>query len=179
MNRFPIDLKLIRVGKIAQRFQNAIAVDRLLAETGAEVSLERGEVGLHLPVRRHGRDLVDDGEARHTRQGHDVAPVAGLGELRDTSGTADFEQGWNLARLPLRIGLNDPDETMPLQRIVDQREVARLEDVERQLSARQQKRAGQRKQRHDSWHVAYARGFFVAHRVSCLLCRDTARPLRK
>ena len=35
----------------------------------------------------------------------------------------------------------------PLQRVVDHRQVARLEDVERQLAARQQQRAGQREDR--------------------------------
>jgi hypothetical protein len=46
------------------------------------------------------------------------------------------------------VRLDHPDQPMAVaQRIVHHRQIARLEDVERHLAARQQQRAGQRKHR--------------------------------
>ena len=46
------------------------------------------------------------------------------------------------------VGLDHADEAMAVaQRVVDHRQIARLEDVERHLPARQQQRARQRKHR--------------------------------
>ncbi|MGY4432106.1 hypothetical protein ACVWWO_004583 [Bradyrhizobium sp. F1.13.1] len=48
------------------------------------------------------------------------------------------------------VGLDHADQAMAIaEGIVDHREVARLEDVERHLPARQQQRARQRKHRKD------------------------------
>ena len=73
-----------------------------------------------------------------------------LGELRDASNAPDLEQaGLALVRSGMRgIGLDHADQAVPgAQRVIDHGEIARLENVERHLPARQQQSARQREYR--------------------------------
>ena len=90
-------------------------------------------------------ELLLDAEARDADERDQVAPVAGLGELRDAAGAADLVELRHRGRAAaLRVGLDHADDAVALQRLIDHREIARLEDVERHLPARQEERAGQR-----------------------------------
>ena len=94
---------------------------------------------------RHGRDaalaiggrdvqLLLDAEARDAGELEQIAAVAALGELGDAADAADLEQ----ERLVLgagmrRVRLDHADQPMAVaHRVVDHREIARLENVERQ-----------------------------------------------
>ena len=69
---------------------------------------------------------------------------------------ADAEQRGMIApaSLCVLIRLDHADQAMTIgHRVVDHRQIARLENVERHLPARQQKRARQRKHRHDMGQI--------------------------
>ncbi len=53
----------------------------------------------------------------------------------------------------LRLGLDHADDALALQHVVDHGEVARLEDVERHLAARQQQRTAQGEERDRLWAI--------------------------
>ena len=124
-----------------------LAVDRVLALARGEIVDEGEEIHLALPVGRQHGQFLDHLEAGDAGQFEDVAAVAGLGELGDAPDAADAEQ--RRPRLVSRmrgVGLDHPDQPVAVaKRVVDHGEIARLENVERHLAARQQQRAGQRK----------------------------------
>ena len=115
----------------------------------AEKSSAKAIVDAALAIRRQHRQLLLDAEARHAGELDQVAPVAGLGELGDAADAADLVEVRLVLRARMRgVGLDHADQAMAVRhRVVDHREIARLEDVERHLPARQQQRAGQRKHR--------------------------------
>ena len=73
-----------------------------------------------------------------------ITAIAGLGELRDPADAADLvEVGLVLGPRICSVGLDHADQPVAgAQGIIDHRQIARLEDVERHLPARQQQRAG-------------------------------------
>src|SRR5262249_2882788 len=86
----------------------------------------------------------------------EIAPVPGLGELSNAAHAADLIKIGPALRTGMRcIRLNHSDQSLAsAQRIVDHSEIARLEYVERHLSARQQQSACERKHRNDGSDVA-------------------------
>ena len=84
---------------------------------------------------------------RNAGQRHEIAAVAGLGELGDASGAADREKPEG----SVGVRLDHADDAIAFEDVVDHGEVARLENIQRQLSARQQQSLGERKDRKCRW----------------------------
>ena len=120
--------------EVAERLQDAGAVDGVLARTGDEIGRERLERDAALPIGRRRRELLGDPEAGDAHKGNEVAAVAGLGELRDPSRAADAvelrQQG---AAVGLGVRLDHPDDPVALQGGIHHGEIARLEDVQGHL----------------------------------------------
>ncbi len=114
-----------------------------------EIVGERVIVHLALAIGRQHRRLAHDAEARDAGQFEQIASVAGLGELGDAAGAADLVEVRLFVRAGMRgVGLDHADQPMAVgKRIIDHRQIARLENIQRHLPARQQQRAGQRKHR--------------------------------
>src|SRR3979490_2489689 len=153
---FPVDLEIVGFEKISQHLEQRFAVDRFFALARGEI-VDVGEIiHLALPIRGQRGNLLDATEARDTGELQNVAAVAGLGELSDAPDAADAKQ--RRLVLVLRVGnvrLDHSDQPMGVaQSVVPHRQIARLEDVERHLTARQQQRAGQRKHRDHLGKVA-------------------------
>ena len=120
-------------------------------------------------------DLFQDSEAGDAGERDHVAAVAGLGEGGYAAGAADRAQGRpeGAGRGGL-VGLDHADDAVAGERRIDHGEVARLEDVERHLGARQEKRRRQRKDRNDRRQIVRALIGAVAslHRVPQANSRD-------
>ncbi len=112
-----------------------------------EVAVPAGEVGDHLAVGRGHGELLDHIEAAETGERDEVSAVLGLGEARDSSEAAHPVDRPPPAR-PLGLGrLDHPDHSVSSHRVSHHRQIARLENVERQVAAGQQERPLQREDR--------------------------------
>ncbi len=156
LDAVPIRLEIVRLEEIGERVQQARAVDLILALASGEIVDEWRVGDAALAIERGDVKLLLDAEAGNPGKLQQIPPVAGLGDLGDASDAADFEQ----VRLVVgprmrRVGLDHADQTMPAaQRVVDHRQIARLEDVEGHLATRQQQRSRQRKHRDHGGKVA-------------------------
>ena len=103
-----------------------------------------------------GPKLFFDTKAGYAGELNEIAAVAAFGELRDTAEAADLVELGMVGRSRMRgIGLDHADEAMAAtQRIVDHRQIAWLENIERHLPARQQQRTGEREHRDHIGEVA-------------------------
>jgi len=99
---------------------------------------------------RPDRQLLKNAVTADALQRDQIATVARFGELRDAAGAADLiKPGRERVAALLGVRLDHADEPMRPQGVVHHGEVARLEDVERHVAARQQEGAGERKNRND------------------------------
>ncbi len=142
-------LRLLALRKSVSATSSAAAVDRFFALARDEIAGERRECHAALAIRGEHVELLLDAKARHAGELHHVAAVAGFGELGDAADAADLEQVGLLLRTGMRgIRLDHADQPVAVaQRVIDHREIARLENIERHLAARQQQCAGQREHR--------------------------------
>ena len=131
--------------------RTAAAVDLVLAGAGHEIGRERQSNVDPALAERQSSSATSSSmlEAGDAGEGDEVAAVAGLGELGDAAGAADLAElrHERRCRRPPASGWIMPMRRSPRERLVDHGEVARLEDVERHLAARQEQRARQREDR--------------------------------
>ena len=149
-------LRSLALRKSDSALQQALAVDVVLALAGGEI-VDEGRVGhAALPVGRRHVELLLDAEADDAGELEEVAAVAGLGELGDAADAADLVE----IGLVFGPGCAASGWIMPIRRWPERSAssiiamIARLENVERHLSARQQQRARQRKHRDHVGEVA-------------------------
>src|SRR5262249_18137246 len=156
----PVGLEIVGFEKIGERPQQARAVDVILALAGGEIVDEGGIAHPALAIGRRHRELLVDAKAGNAGELEEIAAVAGLGDLGDAADAADLvEVGLALGSGMRRVGLDHADQAVsPAQGIIDHREIARFENVERHLPARQQQRARQWKDRD---HVGEVAGVLV------------------
>jgi hypothetical protein len=104
-----------------------------------------------LAERRGHRQFFHDAETGDTGELHEIAAVSGLGELRDAAGASDLEQHRFVFGTRLGIvRLNHANQPLSRRKcMINHRDIARLENIERHLAAWQQQRAGQGKDRND------------------------------
>ena len=120
-----------------------------------EVAREGLPIGADAAITAQHRQFLGDAEARQTGQRDHVTPVIGLGEGGDAAGAADrIDRRVHRAAAPIVLELrfarlHHADQALAAQRVLRHRQIARLEDVERQPPARQQQDAGQREDRQD------------------------------
>ncbi len=150
--------RLFALRNADSEFQNRLAVDLVLALAGHEIVRERRVGHAALPVAGRDLRLLLDAEARHAGELDQVAAVAGFGELGDAADAADAKQVRPVLGAGMRrIGLDHADEAVAVaQRVVDHLQIARLENVERHLAARQQQGARQRKHRDRAGQIVRA-----------------------
>jgi hypothetical protein len=98
-----------------------------------------------LAIGRRHAELFLDAKAGNAGELQEVATVAGFGDLGDAADAADpVEVGLALGSGMGVVGLDHADQAVTsAQGIIDHRDIARLENVERHLAARKQQRAGQ------------------------------------
>ena len=160
------DHALVQIG--AQHLQQPLAVDgRLVLLT--QVAAKPVVVGHHAAVAVLGRQLLDDVEAAHPGQGDPIAPVVGFAEVDDApaaAGAVDVRLAAS-RRIPgraavvIRVGFGGLDHAdhpgLGGERRLHHVEVARLENIERQLATRQEQDAGEREHRDDTGQVLEGR----------------------
>src|ERR1700730_9071460 len=139
---------MVGLGEVAQSAQDAVAIDLILARAGTEIDGKWAKIGAALPVGLGPGQFLDDLEPRNSRQRDKAAPIAGSGELGNSSRAANRKQGWHAGCRPrFWIGLDHADDPVTFEGIVHHGEIALLEYVERQFAAREQQGARERKDR--------------------------------
>ena len=139
-----------RLDEVAQGLDHAGPVDLVLAGARREIGGERLEGDAAPAVTVVGGSSSSMRKRAIADERDEIAPVPGLGELRDAAGAADpveFRHGG--VAIVVGVGLDHADDAVAFQRLIHHRQIARLEDVQRHLAARKQQRAGQGKDRDD------------------------------
>ena len=148
------DIATICLGQAA----SAAAVLLAAGTKGKRLALPHSRVLLHQPgggeltlldyhwPKEVYRQLLAGAETADARQGDQVATVAGLGETGHPARAADGGQGRTLM-IATGARLNHADDPLARHRVVEHVQIPGLEDVQRQLPARQQKCAVQGKHR--------------------------------
>src|ERR1700731_5125233 len=90
LDPIPMALEMVRLEKIGERAQHAVAIDGILALARGEIVDERIVAYATLAVRRRGADFLLDTEAGDAGELEEIAAVSGFGELGDSPDTADF-----------------------------------------------------------------------------------------
>src|SRR5690348_11343669 len=153
-DRLPIGRDLALVEKRLEAADKAVAVE-FAAGLRVEVARESLPIGPDAATTAQHRKFFGDTEARQAGQRDHIPPVIGLGEGGDAAGAADRVDWWVYGAaapivLELRfVRLHHPDQAVATERVLGHCEIARLEDVERQATARQQQDPGQREDRQD------------------------------
>src|SRR5580658_1957901 len=147
--RLPVRGDLVAREERLERGEETLARERrvllmLLVEVAAIAPPIRHDAAVEPAL---ARQLFDDVEAQKPGQRDEIAAVLRLAELGEPPGAADaVDRG--LAGIALvSKRLHHADKALARERVPRHGEVARLEDVERQLAARQEERARQRKDR--------------------------------
>src|SRR5262249_42041475 len=149
LDRIPVGIDLVLVEVAAKARRQTLAIDADVVPALFQIAWKTFVARLHLALGRRVLQLALDLEARDARESNQEAAVTGLAPRRQLPETADRKQrglrvaGARLARL------DHADYPCRAQRLIDHRQIPRLEDVERQPTARQQQRAGQREDRND------------------------------
>jgi len=132
----------------AEGAEHRVPIDRGLL--GCEVDRERAGGDAALAEQSVADEFIDDPEAGNAGERDRVAAIAGLGERHDAAAAADGAQHRSAgAGRRGVVGLEHADDAIAGDRRVDHGEVARLEDVERHVGARQEERRRKRKDRDD------------------------------
>ena len=90
LDAVPVGLQLVGLEEGAQRRQQRLAVDRVLALARDEIVGERRVGDAALAIGRRDRQLLLDAEARDAGELEQIAAVAALGELGDAADAADL-----------------------------------------------------------------------------------------
>ncbi|KDP93510.1 hypothetical protein ER13_00930 [Brevundimonas sp. EAKA] len=163
LGRIPVDVQQ-PVGHVgAQGVKEGVAVEVRLFRRGRQIVLIGVEGRADLAIGRLGRQFGGDAEPRHPGQGDQIPTVRGFRKTGDPPGAADRRQAGQ-GRSPA-LGLDQADDPVPGHGVVHHVEIARLEDVQRQLAARQQYGPLQREHRD---HLRQIEGSNIAlrHHVS-------------
>ena len=170
-DRGPVDRKAERVAEPARFALHLRALDQ--RQRLGLLVVERGDVDLGAAVGGIGLGLADQPKAVGAQQ-HDVEPP--VIKLLDPDHLADaadvVERRLVVVVEPVR--LDHRDLAGAVDRVADHLAVARFEDVERQLRARKQDRAGQREDR-DAERSAHVKSSAESRR-RCALDHGSSRP---
>src|SRR4029077_9406779 len=147
-DRIPIGRDLVLLKKTPEPAHQplAIKVRRLLA---LDISGKLAPVWDDAAVALQKRQFLADPETRGASQGDQKASIFGLGKRGNASGAAR-RIDWRVTVRGRRIaGLDHADQTLAGKCVARHRQIARLENVQRQPAAGGQQNAGQREDRGD------------------------------
>src|SRR5579875_3253315 len=134
-DRLPVGGDPMLLEERAQAPDQALAVETL-ADLAFEVAPEFAPIRHDAAVAFVERQFLADAKTRDSGQGDQVTAVLGLGEGGDAAGAADrIERRVRLAQHRIER-LDHPDQPVAGDGVAGHREIARLENVERQPSAR-------------------------------------------